>query len=100
MLHQNPLSHTVALATALAAFAPSARADAVTDFYKGKELRLVISTTVGTGYDAYARAMGRHRTDDLPLRCVVGGVCVASTEWSAQPSARQVFRSAGTASAP
>jgi tripartite-type tricarboxylate transporter receptor subunit TctC len=49
-----------------AVFAPSARADAVSDFYKGKELRLVISTTVGTGYDAYARAVGRHLARHLP----------------------------------
>ena len=28
-----------------------ARADAVADFYKGKELRLIISSTVGGGYD-------------------------------------------------
>src|ERR1700745_245564 len=40
--------------------APPSRADAVSDFYKGKELRLVLSTTVGTGYGAYARAVGRH----------------------------------------
>jgi tripartite-type tricarboxylate transporter receptor subunit TctC len=49
-----------------AAFVPSARADAVSDFYMGKELRLVISTTVGTGYDAYARAVGRHLARHLP----------------------------------
>jgi tripartite-type tricarboxylate transporter receptor subunit TctC len=57
---------TMAWAATGAAFAPSARADAVSDFYKGKELRLIISTTVGTGYDAYARAVGRHLGRHLP----------------------------------
>ena len=65
MSHRDLLRFTTALTiawvTTCAAFTPSARADAVTDFYKGKELRLVISTTVGTGYDAYARAWGATR---------------------------------------
>jgi len=43
-----------------------ARADTVADFYRGKDLRLVISTTAGTGYDAYARAVGRHLGRHLP----------------------------------
>jgi len=30
-----------------------ARADAITDFYKGKDLRLIISSSVGGGYDIY-----------------------------------------------
>lgn len=70
MLHRDLLRVTAALtlayATTCAVFAPSARADAVSDFYKGKELRLVISTTVGTGYDAYARAVGRNLGRHLP----------------------------------
>jgi tripartite-type tricarboxylate transporter receptor subunit TctC len=57
---------TTAWAATGAAFTPSARADAVSDFYKGKELRLVISTTVGTGYDSYARAVGRYLGRHLP----------------------------------
>src|SRR5215470_8366481 len=57
---------SMACAATSAAVAPSTRADAVSDFYKGKELRLVISTTVGTGYDAYARAVGRHLARHLP----------------------------------
>ncbi len=35
---------TMAWVATWTACAPSARADAVSDFYKGKELRLVIST--------------------------------------------------------
>jgi tripartite-type tricarboxylate transporter receptor subunit TctC len=70
MLPRYLLRFTAALTMAWsltgAAFAPSAHADAVSDFYKGKELRLVISTTVGTGYDAYARAVGRHLARHIP----------------------------------
>ena len=33
----------------------SARADAVTDFYKGKHIDLIISSTVGGGNDLSAR---------------------------------------------
>ena len=66
MLHRDLLRFTVALTIVWAACGPSARADAVADFYKGKDLRLVISTTAGTGYDAYARAVGRHLGRHLP----------------------------------
>src|SRR5262245_59506037 len=66
MRHRDLLRFTAALTVACAAVMPHARADAVSDFYKGKELRLVISTTVGTGYDAYARAVGRHLAQHLP----------------------------------
>jgi tripartite-type tricarboxylate transporter receptor subunit TctC len=66
MLHRDLLRFTAALIIACAAFIPPACAEAVGDFYKGKELRLIISTTVGTGYDAYARAVGRHLARHLP----------------------------------
>jgi tripartite-type tricarboxylate transporter receptor subunit TctC len=67
--HSRPLRHVLtaaagALVWTLAAHA--AAADAVADFYKGKDLRLVISTTTGTGYDTYARAVGRHLGRHLP----------------------------------
>ena len=32
-------------------FAPSARADSVATFYQGKDIKLLISGTVGGGYD-------------------------------------------------
>src|SRR5499425_149293 len=52
---------------ALAALAPaSAHADAVADFYKGKEVRLIISASIGGGYDIYARAVAKHLGQHLP----------------------------------
>src|SRR4051812_15991377 len=57
----------VALALALALASPSpARADAVSDFYKGKDVRMIISSTVGGGYDIYARLIARHLSKHIP----------------------------------
>jgi tripartite-type tricarboxylate transporter receptor subunit TctC len=43
-----------------------ARADGVADFYRGKELRLIIGASVGGGYDIYARAIAKHLGDHIP----------------------------------
>ena len=40
--------------------ASTARADAVSDFYTGKSVNLVIGYAPGGGYDLYARTLGRH----------------------------------------
>jgi tripartite-type tricarboxylate transporter receptor subunit TctC len=46
------------------AFATTARADAVSDFYKGKQVTLIVGYGPGGGYDVYARLLaqflGRH----------------------------------------
>lgn len=52
------------LAVAGLAAAP-ASADAVGDFYKGKTVRLIISTGAGGGQDQTARIVGRHWTRHL-----------------------------------
>ncbi|MGE5538776.1 MAG: Bug family tripartite tricarboxylate transporter substrate binding protein [Gemmatimonas sp.] len=36
------------------------------DFYQGKQLRLVVGSDAGGGYDAYARLLARHWTDHIP----------------------------------
>jgi tripartite-type tricarboxylate transporter receptor subunit TctC len=43
-----------------------AGADGVADFYRGKELRLVIGASVGGGYDIYARAIAKHLGGHIP----------------------------------
>jgi len=55
-------------AIVLAGLAPSmaAAADPVADFYRGKDLRLIISSSVGGGYDVYARTIAKHLADHLP----------------------------------
>src|SRR5215831_108233 len=54
-----------ALALALL-FGDSVYADEVADFYRGKELRLIISASIGGGYDIYARAVARHLGSHIP----------------------------------
>ena len=54
-------------AFALALTFPSpAGADAVSDFYKGKDVRMIISSTVGGGYDIYARLIAKHLSKHIP----------------------------------
>ena len=55
-----------ALALALCFPTRGAWADQVADFYRGKELRLIVSASVGGGYDVYARAVAKHLGDHLP----------------------------------
>ena len=50
----------------LAGWPSSAGADGVADFYRGKELRLVIGASVGGGYDIYSRAIAKHLSDHIP----------------------------------
>lgn len=51
---------------ALGALLPKPAAAAVADFYKGKTIRMIISTSPGTGYDVYARFMARHLGRHIP----------------------------------
>ena len=51
---------------AFAGFALPARADAVADFYKGKQISLVIGTSSGNDYDFRARLLARHLGRFIP----------------------------------
>jgi tripartite-type tricarboxylate transporter receptor subunit TctC len=56
-----------AAALMLAALAASqARADTVADFYRGKQINLVVGYGPGGGYDVYARLVGRHIGRHIP----------------------------------
>jgi tripartite-type tricarboxylate transporter receptor subunit TctC len=60
---------TAALMSALAgcmAAGSAAYAQSVEDFYKGRKIDIVIGFTVGGGYDAYARLLGRHMGEHIP----------------------------------
>jgi len=50
----------------LAGSAAPASADAVTDFYKGKRVNLIIGFGTGGGYDVYARLLGRFIGNHIP----------------------------------
>ena len=43
-----------------------AMADAVSDFYKGKQMRFVIRTTPGGDYDQYSRLLARFMGKHIP----------------------------------
>ena len=52
---------------ALFALGASAQAqDPVADFYKGKQLRIIVASATGGGYDLYARYVGRHISKHIP----------------------------------
>jgi tripartite-type tricarboxylate transporter receptor subunit TctC len=57
-----------ALAAVLAwlSLAPTAKADAIGDFYKGKTIRLIVATPAGGPYDNHARLLARHLSDHIP----------------------------------
>src|SRR6266436_1278883 len=83
---------TVALAVA-GHFAPSARADSVAAFYQGKDIKLLISGTVGGGYDIYARTLAKHLGTHIPgLPTVIpqnmpaaGGLAAANYTYNVAP---------------
>ena len=43
-----------------------ARADDVADFYKGKQIRMIIRSGPGAGYDTYARLLTKHMAKYIP----------------------------------
>lgn len=52
--------------TATLAAASAAQADDVAEFYRGKTLRVLVGYGAGTGYDVYARLLGRHMARHIP----------------------------------
>jgi tripartite-type tricarboxylate transporter receptor subunit TctC len=56
----------LAIAFAVAAATPASAQDDVAAFYKGKQLRLVVGSAVGGGYDLYSRALARHIVNHIP----------------------------------
>lgn len=48
------------------ALAGSARADDVADFYRGKQVQIVVGYGAGGGYDLYARLLARHFGEFIP----------------------------------
>jgi len=57
---------TVALALAALLAASQARADTVADFYRRKQVNLIVGYGPGGGYDVYARLLGRHLGRHIP----------------------------------
>ena len=60
-------SAAIRLSAVLALFcAPAARADAVADFYAGKDVSLTVGSAPGGGYDAATRLLSRHYSKHIP----------------------------------
>src|SRR5258707_9592765 len=59
------------IAWALVVFGVPALADPVEDFYRGRNVTLVIGYSVAGGYDNYARVVARHLGDHIPGRPTV-----------------------------
>ena len=53
-------------AAAAVLWAPGAIADPVADFYKGRNVIMLIGSGAGGGYDTYSRAMGRYMGRHIP----------------------------------
>ena len=62
-------SRTLFTAAGIALFAaasPVMAADSVADFYKDRQMRLIVSTSPGGGYDIYSRFAARHMEKFIP----------------------------------
>jgi tripartite-type tricarboxylate transporter receptor subunit TctC len=87
------------LTLAAAMPAAPAQAEAIADFYKGRDLRMIVSTTAGTGYDTYARAVARHLPRHLPGNPAIvvqnmpgaGGLLTANHIFSVAPKDGTTF---------
>jgi tripartite-type tricarboxylate transporter receptor subunit TctC len=72
---------------ALLGLGASAQAQSVADFYKGKNVSIVVSTSTGGGYDAMARVISRHIGKHLPgtptvlVRNMPGAGGITAVNW-------------------
>ena len=57
---------SIAVAAGMAMAAGTATAQSVEEFYRGKQIRVIISTQVGGDYDAWARLVTRHMAKYMP----------------------------------
>ena len=88
-----------ALAASLAAGATMARAQTPADFYRGKTLSLVVSTTSGSSYDLMGRTIARHLPKYMPGNPAVvvrnqpgaGGIAAANSLFHTAPKDGTVF---------
>jgi tripartite-type tricarboxylate transporter receptor subunit TctC len=60
------LAVSLCLMATLALSSFTARADEIADFYRGKQLQIVVGFEVGGGYDAYGRLLARFMPKHIP----------------------------------
>ena len=86
------IATTLCVVAALLA-SPAAHAGPIEDFYRGKDITLIIASGVAGGYDTYARVFARHFADHVPGHPAViaknipagGGLTAANTLYSVSP---------------
>lgn len=77
------------LATCLTIFAQgaSAQSDTVADFYKGKEVAIIVAHFPGTGFDIYSRVLVRHMGRHIPgnptmvVKNMAGASGITAANW-------------------
>jgi tripartite-type tricarboxylate transporter receptor subunit TctC len=109
-----PVAHAGRVATSLAAFslalclvAPALAQDAVADFYKGKQVTIMVGFTPGGSSSLYAQALARHMGRYLPgnPNFIVqhvpggGGIVVANTIYNTAPRDGTAFAITGRTAA-
>ncbi len=89
-MQQSPAGVVATLAVLLATqFTTLAYAQPAADFYKGRNLALIVSVPPGGGYDVIARAVGRHigrhvpGTPNIVVQNMPGAGGVVATNWLA-----------------
>jgi tripartite-type tricarboxylate transporter receptor subunit TctC len=64
--HNRQRARLAAVVVALAVLVPPVTAVAQEEFYKGKQIRLIIGSGTGGGYDAYGRLLAAHLARHIP----------------------------------
>jgi tripartite-type tricarboxylate transporter receptor subunit TctC len=57
---------TVFVLGALAVSGPAPAQESVADFYRGKQIKIIVGSAAGSGYDVYARLLARHMGEHIP----------------------------------
>jgi tripartite-type tricarboxylate transporter receptor subunit TctC len=79
----------------------TARADSVADFYRGKTVTMVVSSSPGGGYDTLSRAIARHMGRHIPgnptvvVRNMPGAGGIVATRYTAKSAPRDGLTIAG-----
>jgi tripartite-type tricarboxylate transporter receptor subunit TctC len=89
----SPGSRRLIAALALLLGCTPAAAQGVADFYRGKEVRLIVSASTGGGYDTYGRTVARHLGEHIPGKPTVvpqnmpaaGGLGAANHTYNVAP---------------
>ena len=87
------LSISAGFALLAAGWMAHASAQGAPDFYKGKQITMLVASVAGGGYDTYARTLARHMSKHIPGNPVIvpknlpgaGGLVGASTLYNNAP---------------